>query len=68
MAEKSSQPVDGQGRPFIGVRMTCCGAYTRAYLNAAKDAFVGWCPKCAKQVRLNVVEQGGTTSRFFDAS
>lgn len=52
----------------IGVHMKCCRVYVYANLNAAGDAFVAWCPKCAKQVRINVVAKGGSTSRFFEAS
>lgn len=61
-------PGPATGRPFIGVHMKCCSTYTRANLNAAGDAFVGWCPRCAAPVRINVVEEGGSTSRFFEAS
>jgi len=65
MSNSSEQP---QERPFLGVHLRCCNVYTRLHLNAAKDAYVGWCPRCAKQVRVDVVEEGGSTSRFFEAS
>jgi hypothetical protein len=55
-------------RPFVGVMMKCCRTYVRAYLNAAECAFVGWCPRCAAKVEIEVVEEGGSTSRFFEAS
>jgi hypothetical protein len=55
-------------RPFVGVLMKCCRTYVRAYLNAAQDAFVGWCPRCAAKVEIEAVEEGGSTSRFFEAS
>lgn len=55
-------------RPFLGVHLRCCNVYTRLYLNAAKEAYVGWCPRCAKQVRVAVVKEGGSTGRFFEAS
>ena len=55
-------------RPFLGVHMKCCNTYVRAYINAASDAFVGWCPRCAAAVRIDIVEQGGTHARFFEAS
>jgi hypothetical protein len=55
-------------RPFVGVLMKCCRTYVRAYLNAGRDAFVGWCPKCAAKVEIEAVEEGGSTSRFFEAS
>jgi hypothetical protein len=52
----------------VGVHLKCCRVYVRAYLNAAGNAFVAWCPRCAAQVRIDVVEEGGTNSRFFEAS
>jgi len=55
-------------RPFVGVLMKCCRTYVRAYLNAAEDAFVGWCPRCAAKVEIEAVEEGGSTARFFEAS
>jgi hypothetical protein len=57
-----------QQRPFVGVLMKCCRTYARAYLNAKQDAFVGWCPRCAAKVEIEAVEEGGSTSRFFEAS
>ena len=66
MADKSS--ASGQAKPFVGVHMKCCNLYTRAYLNASGEAFVGWCARCGKQVRINVVEEGGSSDRFFEAS
>ncbi|GAB4154869.1 MAG: hypothetical protein Tsb009_31600 [Planctomycetaceae bacterium] len=64
----SDQSSSQQGRPFVGVHMKCCNVYVRAYLNADKSAYVGWCPRCAHQVRLKVVECGGSESQFFEAS
>jgi hypothetical protein len=55
-------------RPFVGVLMKCCRTYVRAYLNAAEDAFVGWCPRCAAKIEIEAVDEGGSTSRFFEAS
>ena len=55
-------------RPFVGVMMKCCRTYVRAYLNPAGEAFVGWCPRCAAQVRIEAVAEGGSTNRFFEAS
>jgi hypothetical protein len=55
-------------RPFVGVLMKCCRTYVRAYLNGAGDAFVGWCPRCAAAIRIEAVDEGGTTDRFFEAS
>ncbi len=53
-------------RPFIGMYFKCCKVYSRIYLNKAGDAFVGWCPKCAAQVRVKV-SPTGPGDRFFSA-
>jgi hypothetical protein len=54
-------------RDFIGIVFTCCNVYSRIYLNREKTAYVGMCPRCyRKKVVVNVVEQGGTTERFFE--
>lgn len=64
----NSQTKQGQGRPFVGVHMKCCNAYVRAYMNQAGDAYVGWCPRCAVQVRMNIVAEGGSSSAFFTSN
>jgi hypothetical protein len=65
MEENAETP---RPRPSVGILMKCCQTYVRAYLNPAGDAFVAWCPRCAAMVRLQAVEEGGSTSRFFEAS
>ena len=55
-------------REFVGILMKCCNTYVRAYLNKDRDAFVAFCPKCAAQARIRVVEDGGSEERFFEAS
>lgn len=66
----ASKPGDNTShpKPFLGVHMKCCNAYVRAHLNAAGNAYVGWCPRCASQVRIRVVKEGGSRGRFFEAS
>jgi hypothetical protein len=54
-------------RPYIGVIFKCCHAYSRVYLNKQQTAYVGWCPKCAAQLRIKV-SADGTRDRFFEAS
>ncbi|MFH2056125.1 MAG: hypothetical protein ABIJ61_09215 [bacterium] len=54
-------------RPYIGIIFKCCKVYSRIYLNAQKTAFVGWCPRCARQVRFKVSPEG-TADRFFEMS
>ena len=56
-----------QSRPFLGISFECCKVYSRIYLNQKGSACVGWCPRCAKQVRIRV-GHGGTDKRFFEAS
>ena len=52
---------------FVGIKFACCGYYARVYVNRAGTAYVGHCPGCAKQVRLEIAP-GGTDQRFFTAS
>jgi hypothetical protein len=54
----------GKKRPFIGIHFKCCHVYSRIYLNKAKTAFVGWCPKCAAKAEIRV-SPTGSKSRFF---
>jgi hypothetical protein len=54
-------------RPFVTVHMKCCRMVTHAYQNVQKTAFVGWCPRCARQVHIPIVTSGGTDSRVFEA-
>lgn len=52
-------------RPYLGVVFKCCKVYSRIYLNKQGTAFVGWCPRCAKPIRIKV-SPDGTDSRFFE--
>jgi hypothetical protein len=62
------KPQSGRSRAFVGVHMKCCNIYVRAYVNPDCSAYVGWCPRCAAQVRIPIVEKGGSTDRFFGTS
>lgn len=55
-----------RGRRFVGVKFECCSVYRRVYINKARTAYVGWCPKCARRVEIKI-SSGGTTNRFFRA-
>ena len=56
----------GGGRPFLGIRFTCCDIYQHLYPNRDATAYEGASPRCGKQVRF-VIRPGGTAARFFDA-
>ncbi len=45
----------------------CCHVYSRIYINKQGTAFVGWCPRCAKPMRIKI-SPDGTDSRFFEAT
>lgn len=64
----SAPKPDPQSRPFLGVHLRCCNVYLRLYLNPENSAYLGFCPRCAKPVRAEVVQEGGSTQRFFEAS
>ncbi len=61
------QPAAGP-KPFVGLHMQCCNVYVRAYPNADRTAYVARCPRCGAPVRIDVVEEGGHTGQFFNAS
>ena len=54
------------GRPWLGVRFDCCGAYQRAYLAADGSAYNARCPRCLRPARFRVGD-GGTSARMFVA-
>jgi len=54
----------GSRRTYVGIHFTCCDVYSRVYINRDRSAYLGNCPKCAKQVRIGI-GPGGTSSRFF---
>jgi hypothetical protein len=56
----------GTPRPFLGIRWECCGTYSRIYKNKEGTAYTGFCPRCAKPVRV-LIGEGGTGERFFVA-
>ena len=54
-------------RRFVGIQFSCCGFYSRVYISRDLSAYVGHCPGCARQVRLEIAPEG-TQRRFFTAS
>ncbi len=53
-------------RRWLGIQFECCDVYSRVYKNKAGTAYVGWCPRCGRLVRLRR-DPEGTNSRFFRA-
>jgi hypothetical protein len=53
-----------KSRPHLGVHFRCCNVYSRIYLNAQGESFVGWCPKCAGKLEVKV-DPCGSTNKFF---
>jgi hypothetical protein len=64
--QKPRQPESASKGRFLGVTFACCTAYTRIYANREGTAYVGNCPKCAKQVQIKI-GPGGSGDRFFTA-
>jgi len=54
------------GRKYISVLFECCGIYNRVYINRAKTAYVGWCPKCCRRLEVKIGPDG-IDCRFFKA-
>jgi len=54
-------------KPFLGIRFSCCRTYARIYRNQAGTAYSGRCPVCRAEISVPIGE-GGTSSRFFNAS
>ena len=55
-----------RGRPWISVHWRCCEVYSRIYRNRQGTAYVGYCPRCARPVRVKVGPHG-TSTRMFEA-
>jgi hypothetical protein len=53
-----------KGKAYISMMFECCKVYARVYKNKAGDAYVGWCPRCCKQVRVKIGPGGGSNRMF----
>ena len=58
MTQHDSNKEKSEPRPFVGIHFKRYNVYSRSYLNKQRNAFVGWCPKCAKKVTLNIPPDG----------
>ncbi|MBI4577760.1 MAG: hypothetical protein HY722_15975 [Planctomycetes bacterium] len=57
---------DHRELPYIGIHFDCCGVYQRIYRQPGQTAYVGWCPRCLRRVRVRV-GPGGVDQRIFEA-
>ena len=66
--EGEPDPNAGSRTPckWIGMHFECCSVYARIYRNRKGTAYVGHCPRCARQVRVGI-GPGGTHHRMFRA-
>ena len=62
VADPVSEPT---GRPWLGVRFSCNGAYQRIFRSADGSRYQATCPRCGRSVVFRV-GSGGTSDRFFE--
>lgn len=65
----SSEPPESErpgSRRFIGIMFACCKVYARIYVNREGTAYIGYCPRCSKRVKLTI-GPGGSDQRIFTA-
>lgn len=55
-------------RPFVGVHFACCHVYQRVYVTPGSREVLAHCPRCAKRMRLQVVEGEGPRENTIQVS
>lgn len=46
-------------RPFFGIKLNCCGAYRRVYVDDPdREIHVTHCPRCGKRLRFRLSPYG----------
>ncbi|MEW5946055.1 MAG: hypothetical protein AB1742_07650 [bacterium] len=54
-------------KKYIGVHFECCGVYRHVYHDPGRNAYVGRCPLCRREVKVLVDPERGIDARFFRA-
>lgn len=61
--------VDEKRRQMLGIHFRCCNVYGYIYKTKKGDAYAGWCPKCAKPLRVKISQSGeGSDQRIFQTN
>ena len=58
--------MEEKNKSFLGIMFECCNVYGRIYKNKEGTYYIGKCPKCMRQIKIKVGENG-TNQRFFRA-
>ncbi len=64
MNDESQYAAPAQSREYLGIMFECCRVYSHIHKSRIGDAYVGWCPRCAKKVTIPI-RPAGTDCRFF---
>ncbi len=64
MDARPSHDHETDNKDYLGIIFECCRVYSRIRKNKAGDAYVGWCPRCARKIIIPI-HPAGTDCRFF---